>query len=55
MREKESFITQVAVEARNPLNHALDHIKGTTHALLIQAHVDLLAPFPACFESYLIL
>jgi len=29
MREKESFITQVAVEARNPLNHALDHIKGT--------------------------
>jgi len=43
----------VAVEARNPLNHALDHIKGTTHASLIQAHID--GPFPACFESYLIL
>jgi len=41
------------VEARNPLNHALDHIKGTPHALLILAYID--GPFPACFESYLIL
>jgi len=46
MREKESFITQVAVEARNPLNHALDHIKGTPHILLIQAHIDaFVGPF----------
>ena len=34
LREKESFITQVAVETRTPLTNALEQIKGKRNSII---------------------
>jgi hypothetical protein len=43
LREKESFITQVAVEARNPLTSALENIKSV--------HEEMLALMPTTMDG----